>query len=182
MPLSPMKRTPLSHRGIALLGPDLAASARPVPGERHRRACRRGRRRCTCALIDAGAISGCGGGPLASIVSGASQLERPERQVVPVAAQVGHGAVAEVPPAIPLRPGEIDVVEGPLRRGAQPESQSSPGGHRIRLRRTLLHADDVVVRFGVLLDSAIPRRAPPRRATSRTAPIAPDRISSTTRR
>ena len=38
-----------------------------------------------------------------------------------MAAQVAHGAVAEVPPAVPLRAGEVDLVERPRGRGAEPE-------------------------------------------------------------
>ena len=117
-----------------------------------------GRRSC-----DAGAISGCGGGPLASTVSGALQLQRPERQVVPVAAEVAHGAVAEIPPAIPFRPGDVDGVERPLRRRAEPQFPVEPGRDRLRLLRALGDVDDVLVALARLPGSASPRPATPRR-------------------
>ena len=48
------------------------------------------------------------------------QLEGPPRQVVPVAAKVGHRAVAEIPPAVPLGAGPIHFVERAEWRGAEP--------------------------------------------------------------
>src|SRR5262249_52313234 len=51
---------------------------------------------------------------------GRAQAQGPEGQVDPVAAQVAHGAAAEVPPAIPLWPGHIDVVKRPVRRRTKP--------------------------------------------------------------
>ena len=41
------------------------------------------------------------------------QLQRPERQVDPVAAEVAHGPVAEVPPAVPLGSGQVHVAVRP---------------------------------------------------------------------
>ena len=34
------------------------------------------------------------------------EVQRPEGQVIPVAPQIRHGAVPEIPPTIPLRPGK----------------------------------------------------------------------------
>lgn len=34
------------------------------------------------------------------------EFQRPERQIVPMAAEIGHGAIAEIPPAIPLWSGK----------------------------------------------------------------------------
>ena len=57
------------------------------------------------------------------------ELQRPERQVVPVAAEVAHGAVAEIPPSVPLGPGvDTTCVERPLGAGPSQRSQSSPAG------------------------------------------------------
>ena len=49
------------------------------------------------------------------------EFEGPEGKVVPVAAEVAHGAVAEIPPAVPLGAGVVDFVEGAHGRGADPE-------------------------------------------------------------
>src|SRR5437868_2974327 len=48
------------------------------------------------------------------------ELEGPERQIVPMATEVGHRAVSKIPPAIPFRAGKIDLVEWPGRRGTEP--------------------------------------------------------------
>ena len=58
------------------------------------------------------------------------QLECPERQVVPVASQVAHGTVAEVPPAIPFRTGVVDLVKWPFWRGPKPQIPVEPFGNR----------------------------------------------------
>jgi len=49
------------------------------------------------------------------------QLQRPERQVVPMAAEIAHGAVAEIPPAIPTRSGEIGMAKRTIWRGPEPK-------------------------------------------------------------
>ena len=49
------------------------------------------------------------------------QLQRPERQVVPVRSEVAHGAVAEIPPAVPFRSREVDLIVGPVRCSADPQ-------------------------------------------------------------
>src|SRR6185295_7449171 len=78
------------------------------------------------------------------------QLEGPEGEVVPVAAQVAHRARTEVPPAVPLGTGEVDRVEGPHRRGADPEVPVEVGGNRHLFLGPFHGADDVVVRGGLL--------------------------------
>ena len=39
------------------------------------------------------------------------EFEGPERQIVPVAAKVTHGAVTVIPPAIPFRSRIVDIVK-----------------------------------------------------------------------
>ena len=58
------------------------------------------------------------------------EFQRPEGQVDPMAAQIGHRAVAEIPPAIPFGPGEIDFVERSIGRGAKPQVPVEVGGDR----------------------------------------------------
>ena len=58
------------------------------------------------------------------------QLERPERQVVPVAAEVGHRPVAEIPPAVPSWAGQIDLVERAVWRRAEPQVPVQSRRHR----------------------------------------------------
>ena len=134
-------------------------------------------------VIDAGAISGCGGGPLASIGQRGLELQGPERQVVPVAAEVAHRAVAEIPPAIPLRPGEVDVVERPGRGGAEPEVPVEPGRDRVAtsVGRSVTETSMSLFRFAASSDCQ-PQARDTQTWTSRTGPIAPAWISSTTRR
>src|SRR6185436_1368603 len=49
------------------------------------------------------------------------QFERPEGKVVPMAAEIAHGASTEIPPPIPFWPGEVDLTEGAFECGAEPE-------------------------------------------------------------
>jgi hypothetical protein len=49
------------------------------------------------------------------------QLEGPEWKVVPVTAEVTHGAAPEIPPAVPFGAGKINFVEGSFGRGTEPE-------------------------------------------------------------
>src|SRR5439155_7726533 len=81
------------------------------------------------------------------------ELESPERQVVPMAAEVAHGAVAEIPPAIPFRTGYVDRMKRPGRRGAEPEVPVEAGGHWLRLLGPFTERDDVLIfrrRLGAL--------------------------------
>ena len=50
-----------------------------------------------------------------------TKLKSPEGEVVPVAAQIAHGAAAEIPPAIPFRSGKIDVVKRALGCRTEPQ-------------------------------------------------------------
>ena len=49
------------------------------------------------------------------------EIEHGVGHVVVVAAEVTHGAVAKIPPAIPARAGEISRMKRTLRRGAKPQ-------------------------------------------------------------
>src|SRR5262245_24795312 len=80
---------------------------------------------------------------------GGLKLEGPERQIVPVAAGVRHRAAPKIPPAIPLRPGEIDVVVGAIRRGPEPEVPVEAARNGVRFRRAVLDTDDVAVFRGI---------------------------------
>ena len=164
MPLAPTNSTPLSHFGIApdfhkfwfvftlipmqFHGRQLAARIVLVGGvHRRRRDFRMGRRSCRLRLRPWGL-----------------ELERPERQVVPVAAQVAHRAVAEIPPAIPLGPWEVNLVERPFRSGPEPQVPVQALGKRRCARRSLVHIDDVVVCAGRFTRLASPRSSRPRHA------------------
>src|SRR5262249_14355203 len=73
------------------------------------------------------------------------ELQRPERQGVPVAPPGPHGGVAEVPPSVTLRPGEIHLVERPRRGGTEPEVPVQPRGNRGGARGTFANGDNVVI-------------------------------------
>ena len=79
------------------------------------------------------------------------QLERPERQIDPVAAEIAHRPVAEIPPAIPLGPWHIDLVERPRRRRAKPQIPLETRRNGVRRRRPVLHEHDVGGGLGVRL-------------------------------
>ena len=78
-----------------------------------------------------------------------------------MAAQVAHRAVAEVPPAVPLGPGEVDLVERPLRRGAEPQVPVEERRRVHRLLRAFGDVDDVLVALGGLLALQAPRAVDP---------------------
>src|ERR1035438_4582398 len=78
------------------------------------------------------------------------ELECPKWKVIPVAAQIAHGAVSKIPPAIPLWSWEVDRVEWPLRGGAKPQVPVKFRGNGLRLARPLGHPNDIVMPFGVL--------------------------------
>ena len=61
------------------------------------------------------------------------QLQGPKRQVVPMAAQIAHGAVAKIPPTIPFGTREINRVERPLGSWPEPEIPIESGGHWLGL-------------------------------------------------
>src|SRR5262249_45890377 len=77
----------------------------------------------------------------------AIELERPEWEVHPMASEVRHRAVAEVPPAVPFRPGQIDFIERALRRGAQPQVPIQTGEYGRAVRRAVLDEDYVAGRL-----------------------------------
>src|SRR6185369_6729165 len=88
---------------------------------------------------------------------GRLQFEGPEREIVPVAAEIAHRAIAKVPPAIPFRSGEINRVEWPGRCRTKPEFPIQSFGHGLRFLGALDHPDDVLVTFGVRLALPTPR-------------------------
>src|SRR6266516_2826864 len=89
------------------------------------------------------------------------KLERPEWEIVPMAAQVAHRAIAEIPPAIPFRSGEINGVEGPCRCRAEPEFPIQSFGHGLRFLGAFDHPDNVLVTLGVRFALPAPRSGNP---------------------
>ena len=89
------------------------------------------------------------------------ELERPEGEIVEVASEIGHGAVAEIPPAIPLRPREIDGVKRPVRRRADPQIPVEVRRRGLGFRRRFERPDDVPVALGRLLALPAPSAANP---------------------
>ena len=178
----PTNRMPLSQLGDRAGRPQLGLLLALVPGAAGPAACRRGR------SVFVGRVHRRRGDlrvrRRAERLDGPRRLElqRPERQVVPVAAQVAHGAVAEVPPAVPFRPGEVDLVERPGRRGAEPEVPVEPGGDRRGVRRAARSRRRCPCSAGPPPSTAGPRPGRPRRGPRCTGPMAPVWISSTTRR
>ena len=73
------------------------------------------------------------------------EFERPERQVVPVGAQVAHRAVAEIPPAIPFGARDVDRVKRPFGRGPEPQVPVQAGGDRLALAGPIGDIDNVMV-------------------------------------
>ncbi len=139
-----MKRTPSPHCGILCLFPQFGLERALIPGQldlRHfaarpivegrRHAGRRDfRMRRRAARLDY----------LRGI-----ELQGPERQVDPVGAEVGHGAAAEVPPAIPFRTRHVHAVEGPARRRSEPQLPVQSTRHRHLLFRPFGGPHDVAV-------------------------------------
>ncbi len=76
---------------------------------------------------------------------GRAQLQRPEGQVDPVAAQVAHRPVAEVPPAVPLRSGQVDVAVRAGGSRPEPQVPVDAGGNGVGRGRAVLHEHDVLV-------------------------------------
>src|SRR5687768_8819600 len=79
---------------------------------------------------------------------GGAEIEGPEGEVVPVRAEVAHGAGAEIPPAVPLWAGEIDVMIRAIRRRAEPEVPIDVVGGRHGFGGTGGEGDDVFVALG----------------------------------
>jgi hypothetical protein len=77
------------------------------------------------------------------------EFEGPEGEVIPVGAEVGHGAVAEVPPAIPFGAGVVDFVEGAVGGGADPEVPVEMRGWGLGFGGAFGDVDAVFVGFGV---------------------------------
>src|SRR6266481_3643484 len=100
---------------------------------------------------------------------GGIELEGPKRQVVPVAAEVGHRAVAKIPPAIPLRPRKIDFMEWAGRRGAEPQIPIEIAGRLLPFSGSLGDINDVLVFRRVLLALPAPRSRDPNVSLSHRA-------------
>lgn len=78
-----------------------------------------------------------------------------------MAAEVGHGAIAKIPPAIPARAGEVVFVEIPIGGRSDPEIPVEPGRHRHALFGRVGGVDDVLVRFGLFLRLPTPGATDP---------------------
>ena len=176
-----MNRQPLPHCGNAVVAPDLRLVLALVPGEPHRRhvaarAVLVGRaHRCRCELRVRRRAAGLDGQRRRSFSAqnGRSFQWLPRSLMVPLpkSHQRYH-----------FGPGNVDRIERPRRRRAEPQVPVEAGGNGHRLLRPLADGDDVV-------DSAWPPPAlcqPQARDTqtwaSRTGPMAPLWTSSTTRR
>jgi hypothetical protein len=77
------------------------------------------------------------------------EFEGPKRKVVPMAAKVAHGAVTEIPPAIPFRAGKIDGMKRARGRRAEPEVPIEAIGNGLRFFGAVGDENDVFVAFGV---------------------------------
>ena len=92
---------------------------------------------------------------------GGVQVQSPKWKVVPVAAEVAHGAAAEVPPAIPLRARKIGAVEWSPWSRPDPEVPVEVGRWLLSLGWPLLNAHNIAVLFGVFGTLAAPGSAHP---------------------
>ena len=81
---------------------------------------------------------------------GCIELKSPERQVVHVTTEIGHGSASEVPPSIPFRTGEIDIVIRSQRCRADPHVPVQIDGWRHRLCGAFGYKNDVFIRVRVL--------------------------------
>ena len=75
-----------------------------------------------------------------------------------MAAEVRHGSVGEIPPAVPARAGEIIGVEGAVRRGADPQVPVEYVRDGLAFLGRVLRGDEVAVFLGVRL--ALPAPGP----------------------
>ena len=66
-----------------------------------------------------------------------------------MAPQIAHGAVAEIPPAVPFRTGKVDAMKRPLGRGSEPQVPIQSGRNRLCFGRPVLHKHDVAGLFGI---------------------------------
>ena len=89
---------------------------------------------------------------------GGVEVEGPEGQVVPVTAQVGHGPVPKVPPAVPLRSREIDRVIGAHRSRPDPEVPIQVRGDRLGFPGSFLGAHNITKLLGIF--PALPSPGP----------------------
>src|SRR5207244_1241806 len=61
-----------------------------------------------------------------------------------------HGAVAEIPPAIPFRAGKIDRMKRSRGRGTEPKVPIEGIGNGLRFFGAVGHPDDVLVALRVV--------------------------------
>ena len=143
-----MNSTPFAHCGNPAVCPDLRLVDALIPGQLHRRHI------ATLAIFVSRLHRGRGHLRLRRRAGSLDrqrciELQCPKRQIDPMAAQIRHRAVAEIPPAIPLRSREVDIVERPLGRRAEPQIPVQPRWDRIGcLSDAGLHGDDVAVLLG----------------------------------
>ena len=89
------------------------------------------------------------------------EVQRPEGQVIPVAPQIRHGAVPEIPPTIPLRPGKINIVVGSPWSRPQPKVPIQVLWHRALARRSFGTPDNIAVGLCLSLGLPAPRSRNP---------------------
>src|SRR3954447_2973044 len=89
------------------------------------------------------------------------KFERPERQVIPVTAEIAHCSVAEIPPAIPFWARKINTVIRPLWRRSEPKIPIQPRRDRLRFCRAFSDPHDVLETFGGFLALSAPGASDP---------------------
>ena len=90
-----------------------------------------------------------------------SDVQGVKREIVPMAAEIAHRAVAEIPPAIPLRSGDVHRMKRPRGRGAEPQIPVQSRRHRHRFFRPLRDEHDVLVPRRRFLGLKAPRAIHP---------------------
>ncbi len=160
MPLSPTNNTPLPHCGNAFLLENRGLVGSLIPGQFA------GGQIATGAVFVNGFHRSrrdfrVGFRSLGFDSQRGIQFQRPKRQINPMAAQVGHGSVAEIPPAIPLRPRNVNRVERTKRSRADPQIPIEIGGRRHFFCRAVGDVNDVAVSLGLRFALKPPRPRDP---------------------
>ena len=123
--------------------------------------------------MEAGAISGCGGGPLPSIVSGTVQLQRPERQDRSSGCRGRSSCRCQNPTSGTIwGPGNRRCGRAARGRGRATSPSARPSGMGVDSSGGRARRHDVLMCFGASFALPAPR---PETHTwaSRTGPIAP---------
>ena len=89
------------------------------------------------------------------------QLQGPKRKIIPMRAEVAHSPTAEVPPAVPFGPREVDFVKRTLRRRSKEEIPVQKWRGGLCFLRPSGHIHDVAVPFRCLLALQPPCPADP---------------------